>query len=116
MMPCFDDWKRFCLTLREIASGEKGQPLSGLEAQSRAQAVLLECGYTWPERNRTDAPRGHSSDLADARNVPRGVSNHAIALSGITSAASRPAVAAASQSPTIRSSAHGIVRIVCSDH
>ena len=48
MMPCFDDWKRFCLTLREIASGEKGQPLSGLEAQSRAQAVLLECGYTWP--------------------------------------------------------------------
>ena len=46
--PCFDDWKRFCAVLREIASGESGRPPSGLEAQKRAQAVLAECGYTWP--------------------------------------------------------------------
>jgi len=47
---CFNDWKRFCFVLREIASGENGRPLSGLEAQKRAQAVLTECGYTWPSR------------------------------------------------------------------
>ena len=45
---CFNDWKRFCFVLREIAGGENGRPLSGLEAQERAQAVLVECGYTWP--------------------------------------------------------------------
>ena len=45
---CFNDWKRFCFVLRKIASGENGRPLSGLEAQERAQAVLVECGYTWP--------------------------------------------------------------------
>jgi hypothetical protein len=45
---CFNDWKCFCFVLREIASGENGRPLSGLEAQKRAQAVLVECGYTWP--------------------------------------------------------------------
>ena len=44
--PCFEDWKRFCFVLREIASGEHGCPLSGLETQKRAQAVLAECGYT----------------------------------------------------------------------
>jgi hypothetical protein len=44
----FDDWKRFCFVLREIASGENGRPLSSLEAQKRAHAVLSECGYTWP--------------------------------------------------------------------
>jgi hypothetical protein len=49
-IPCFDDWKRFCFVLREIASGDNGCPLSGLEAQKRAQAVLAECGYTWPGR------------------------------------------------------------------
>jgi hypothetical protein len=43
---CFNDWKRFCFVLREIASGLDGRPLSGLEAQQRAQAVLIECGYT----------------------------------------------------------------------
>jgi hypothetical protein len=48
--PCFNDWKRFCFVLREIASGENGRPLSGLEAQKRAQAVLTECGYTWSGR------------------------------------------------------------------
>jgi hypothetical protein len=48
MTPFFNDWKRFCFLLREIATGdENGRPLSGLEAQKRAQAVLTECGYTW---------------------------------------------------------------------
>jgi hypothetical protein len=47
---CFSDWRRFCFVLREIASGESRQPLSGLEAQKRAQAVLNECGYAWPSR------------------------------------------------------------------
>jgi hypothetical protein len=53
MTPCFNDWKRFCFVLREIASGENGRSLPGLEAQKRAQAVLVECGYTWP---RCDGP------------------------------------------------------------
>jgi hypothetical protein len=48
--PYFNDWKRFCAVLREIASGEHDRPLSGLEAQMRAQAVLNECGYTWLRR------------------------------------------------------------------
>jgi hypothetical protein len=39
-----------CFVLREIASGENGNPLMALEAQRRAQAVLVECGYTWPGR------------------------------------------------------------------
>jgi hypothetical protein len=47
-IPCFDDGKRFCFVLREIASGENGRPLPSFEAQKRAQAVLTECGYTWP--------------------------------------------------------------------
>jgi hypothetical protein len=48
---CFDDWKRFCFALREIANGDKNhRPLSGREAQRLAQAVLTECGYTWPGR------------------------------------------------------------------
>ena len=50
MTPCFNDWRRFCFVLREIASGDNGCPLSGLEAQKRAQAVLAECGYTGPGR------------------------------------------------------------------
>jgi hypothetical protein len=52
----FDDWKRFCFVLREIAGGENGRPLSGLEAQKRAQAVLTECGYTWPGRAQVHEP------------------------------------------------------------
>jgi hypothetical protein len=52
--PYFNDWKRFCFVLREIASGENGRPLPGLEAQRRAQTVLSECGYAWP--GRTVAP------------------------------------------------------------
>jgi hypothetical protein len=47
MMACFNDWKRFCAVLREVASGEDGGPLAGFEAQKRAQAVLTECGYSW---------------------------------------------------------------------
>jgi len=47
---CFNDWKRFCAVLREIASGDNGRALSGLEAQTRAQAVLAERGYSWPVR------------------------------------------------------------------
>jgi hypothetical protein len=47
MTTYFDDWKRFCLVLREIAVGTNGQPLSGIEAQTRAQAVLAEAGYRW---------------------------------------------------------------------
>jgi hypothetical protein len=46
---CFNDWMRFFFVLREIASGKNDRPLSGLEAQKRAQAVLTECGYKWPE-------------------------------------------------------------------
>jgi hypothetical protein len=42
---CFNDGKRFCFVLREIASGKNGRPLSGLEARKRAQAVLNEWGY-----------------------------------------------------------------------
>jgi hypothetical protein len=52
----FDDWKRFCFVLREIASGDNGRPLSGLEAQQRAQAVLTECGYMWPGRAQACEP------------------------------------------------------------
>jgi hypothetical protein len=57
---CFNDWKRFCFVLREIASGLNGRPLSGLEAQKYAQAVLIECGYTSltrPQQHVTDAPK-----------------------------------------------------------
>jgi hypothetical protein len=55
---CFSDWKRFCFVLREIASGDNGRPLSGTEAQQRAQAVLTECGYTWPGRALACEPAG----------------------------------------------------------
>jgi hypothetical protein len=51
MTSCFNDWKRFCFVLREIANGENGRPLAGLEAQTRARTVLAECGYTWPGRD-----------------------------------------------------------------
>jgi hypothetical protein len=53
---CFNDWKRFCFVLREIASGDNGRPVSGLEAQKRAQAVLAECGYVWPGRVQVREP------------------------------------------------------------
>jgi hypothetical protein len=45
---CFEDWKRFCFVLREIArGGGDGRPLPGSEAQRRAQAILTERGYAW---------------------------------------------------------------------
>jgi hypothetical protein len=48
MTPCFEDWKRFCFVLREIARGARdGRPLPSLEAQRRAQAILTERGYAW---------------------------------------------------------------------
>jgi hypothetical protein len=50
MTPYFNDWKRFCAVLREIASSENSHPLTSFEAQKRAQAVLTECGYSWPGR------------------------------------------------------------------
>jgi hypothetical protein len=50
MTSLFDDWKRFCAVLREIASGDNGRVSSGLEAQTRAQAGLGERGYSWPGR------------------------------------------------------------------
>jgi hypothetical protein len=53
---CFNDWKRFCFVLREIARGDNGRPLSGLEAQQLAQVALTECGYTWPGRAQAYAP------------------------------------------------------------
>jgi hypothetical protein len=53
---CFNDWKRFCIVLREIASGKNGCPLSALEAQKQAQAVLVECGYKWPGRIQVRRP------------------------------------------------------------
>jgi hypothetical protein len=37
MTACFNDWTRFCFVLREIASGEHGRPLSGLEAHKRGK-------------------------------------------------------------------------------
>jgi hypothetical protein len=71
----FCDWTRFCWVLREIARGASGAPLSGLEAQKRAQAVLAECGYAWwrditpgtgveaARRIVDPRPRKHSSGL-----------------------------------------------------
>jgi hypothetical protein len=53
---CFNDWKRFCFVLREIASGDNGRPLSGVDVQQRAQSVLSEYGYTWPVRAQVCAP------------------------------------------------------------
>jgi hypothetical protein len=48
LTPCFEDWKRFCFVLREIAgAGGDGRPLPGFEAQRRAQAILTERGYAW---------------------------------------------------------------------
>ena len=62
----FEDWKSFCVVLREIASGDNGRPISGVEAQKRAQAVLVECGYTWPGRSRAREPNA-ASDPQESR-------------------------------------------------
>src|SRR6202042_1590164 len=63
MTPYFHDWKRFCFVLREIAAGANGQPLSGIEAQERAQKVLAEVGYRWSEH----LPDSALSPLRDHR-------------------------------------------------
>jgi hypothetical protein len=47
MLPYFKDWTHFCLVLREIAFGVDGFPLSGNEAQQRAQEALTGAGYGW---------------------------------------------------------------------
>jgi len=70
MIPCFEDWKRFCAVLREIArGGDDGRPLASFEAQSRAQAILTECGYTWPSvtgKGRDKAPESPDQVVASA--------------------------------------------------
>jgi hypothetical protein len=66
---CFNDWKRFCFVLREIASGEDGRPLPSHEAQKRAQAVLVECGYTWPGRAAVHEPVVVPTAAPESRNA-----------------------------------------------
>jgi hypothetical protein len=64
---CFNDWKRFCFVLREIANGKGGRPFSGFEAQSRAREVLSECGYSWfagtPQRDAYAAELAQQSSI-----------------------------------------------------
>jgi hypothetical protein len=64
---CFDDWRRFCFVLREIANGTNGLPMSGDEAQRRARAILTERGYAWDRRAKGDEQR----DAVVA--IPKGV-------------------------------------------
>ena len=53
---CFNDWKRFCFVLREIARGdEKGRPLSGQEAQKRLSSALTQHRQTLIARGATEA-------------------------------------------------------------
>lgn len=70
---CFNDLKRFCFVLREIASGLDDRRLSGFEAQTRAREVLRECGYTWlaggPQRD------AHPSGSAQQASVLRTISD-----------------------------------------
>jgi hypothetical protein len=54
---CFDDWRRFCFALRQIANGTNGLPMSPSEAQRLAKAVLTECGYTWQWHAKVDQQR-----------------------------------------------------------
>ena len=61
----FNDWKRFCFVLREIASGVRGRALSGLEAQKRAQEVLNECGYSWQRGTVVREPVGASTGVPE---------------------------------------------------
>jgi hypothetical protein len=68
MTPCFNDWRRFCFVLREIASGKNGMPLADLEAQRRARAVLVECGYTWPGRTVAPEPIAAADMLREPEN------------------------------------------------
>jgi hypothetical protein len=70
---CFNDWKRFCFVLREIANGQDGLPFSGFEAPTRAREVLSEGGYTWltggPQRD------AHPSGVAQHGGVLRTISD-----------------------------------------
>lgn len=68
---CFNDWKRFCFVLREIASGNSGHPMSGVDAQGRAQAALTECGYTWPGRVQSRRRRSSSALAGGSSNQGR---------------------------------------------
>jgi hypothetical protein len=52
---CFNDWKRFCFVLREIASGENGRPLSSLEAQTRVHEPVV-APTAAPESPNAQAP------------------------------------------------------------
>jgi hypothetical protein len=67
---CFSDWKRFCFALREIASGENGHPLSGFDAQKRAQAILSECGYRWLSSDQTRLPMVAPAAVSESLNEP----------------------------------------------
>jgi hypothetical protein len=90
---CFNDWMRFCVVLREIAS----KPLSGLEAHKRAQAVLAECGYTWPGRAEVEKPTvvGGIAEEGLSTQVP---ANHQL-----TSAGTKQKSQTKAQSPRRRS-------------
>ena len=77
---CFNDWKRFCFVLREIASGKNGRPLSGLEAQKRARAVLNECGYAWSSGVQVREPEvTHRASLQSLNLQAPGESEHSFA-------------------------------------
>jgi hypothetical protein len=92
---CFSDWKRFCFVLREIASGDNGRPLSGVDAQKRSRAVLTECGYTWPGRNQVHeqvvAPTAAPEGLNAQASVGRRNSPVATKLKNVGKAPSPPA-------------------------
>jgi hypothetical protein len=87
MTPCFDDWKRFCFVLREIArGGDDGRPLPNFEAQRRAQAVLTECGYAWrrvmanggdkiPEANESPDKATDSVEIVNGKTLPSATVN-----------------------------------------
>jgi hypothetical protein len=68
--PCFEDWKRFCFVLRQIArGGGDGHPLPGFEAQRQAQAILTKRGYAWQSataNGNNKAPETNAS-LEEAR-------------------------------------------------
>jgi hypothetical protein len=68
---CFDDWRRFCFVLREIANGANGPPMSGTEAQRRARAILTECGYAWDWRAKVDEQRDAAVAIPKSAPPPR---------------------------------------------
>jgi hypothetical protein len=66
IMSYFNDWKHFCLVLREIASGVDGRPLPGYEAQQRAREALTSAGYRWPGY-KPEAPKAVEPPLLEKR-------------------------------------------------